>query len=91
MSAADEWLLAGAPGGSAKILRSHDGGGWCAQPRLPWRGRAGCTGRVASPISISAAAPDYVVATGGSWSPGCFFAYVYDGHAWRPVDRRPVS
>lgn len=81
MSAADGWALAGAPGGSSEILRSHDGGGWCAQPLLPWHGRATCHGRVASPTSISAAAPDYVVVTGGSWHSGCFFAYVYDGHA----------
>ena len=36
---------------------------------------------------VSAAAPDYVVAVGGYW-PNCYFAYVYDGHAWRPVQSR---
>jgi hypothetical protein len=90
MSGADAWVLTGASGGSPVILHSH-GGGWCAQPPLPWRGHRGCSGRAASPTSISAASLDYVIAVGGSWQPGCAFAYVYDGHMWRAVNSLPVG
>jgi hypothetical protein len=89
MSATDAWALTGPSGpfGITRIL--HHQGSWCPQPLLPWRALRACHRSVASATAISEASPSYVIAIGGSWQPGCAFAYVYDGRAWRPVNARP--
>jgi len=72
------------------VLARWDGSSW--RQVLPGPHHRGCAAGLAARTvtGVSAASPDYVIAVGGSW-PNCYVAYVYNGHAWRPVRTRPGS